>query len=185
MGRGVIILLAVSLAANVFAGGFFVGRIVAEKPAVVDAKPPKSPERDHERRSMRRLLRGENDGFGNLAVAAPETRAVFRDVFIEAREEARLMQREVRAARSALREALAKEPWDRAAVGAAATDVAAAQQRQRDFYAEKLIDAFQSLTPEQRATLLQAQQEDFERRRRQRRQERQQERKRERGEPRR
>ncbi|MBI1391803.1 MAG: periplasmic heavy metal sensor [Alphaproteobacteria bacterium] len=150
MGRAVTIALAASLAANVFLGGFVVGRVTNA--------PPSPPDGGHERGPRPPVaVDGSPSRLLGRSLAASETaRAAFRDAFAEHREKFRDDRVESRRLREAAREALLAEPFDRAKAKAALRAVADHFQAREDQRTDFLLDVFESLSREERAKVIEA-----------------------------
>jgi len=145
MNKGLMALLALSLAANVFLGGFVAGRMVGGPP--------------HERgmgrgaefvREMSWRIRGD---FEELSPAA---RNAFRKVFEDRRDELRGSFRETRRLRRAFSEALSADIWNRTEVEAALAALRAVESAHQATLAASLVDAFEGLSPEDRKALVAA-----------------------------
>lgn len=144
MNRGLIILLGVSLAANVFVGGLVVGRHFGG--------PLKH--RGHHAIEMAR-------GFGpagheEFAALSPAAREAFRKAFRPNREDLREKHAEMRRLRAAVAAAVAADPWERAAVEAALADLRAAEAEQATALSMLMIDAFEGLSAADRQALVKA-----------------------------
>lgn len=144
MNRGLTILLALSIAANVFLGGFIAGRLLGGPP--------------HDR-----LIHPAEGGRAfSFKVAAeidelsPEAREAFRKVFGESRERLIKNHRETKRLRKALSDALAADPWNRTQAKAALAELRAAESAQQAALATLLIDAFEGLSAEDRKALTSA-----------------------------
>lgn len=146
MNRSLIIVLAGSLALNVFAGGFILGRALAPQP-----EPPILAEA--------RTMRGLDNPFRIMrsAEALPvESRMMFREAFRTQLPELRERHREMRRLRLEFATLLQAEEWDRDAVAAKLEEINAAQNRQRDAFKAAYIDAFGKLTAGERRLLIEA-----------------------------
>ncbi|MEQ8934875.1 MAG: periplasmic heavy metal sensor [Amphiplicatus sp.] len=144
MNRGLTILLAVSIAANVFLGGFVAGRLLGGPP---HGKPDHSFDGG---RTFSLKMAGE------IEELSPEAREAFRKVFAESRERLIKNHRETKRLRKALSEALAADPWSRTQVEAAHAELRAAESAQQAALAALLIDAFEGLSAEDRKALTSA-----------------------------
>lgn len=133
MGRGLIVILVASLAANIFLGGFVVGRLVNE-PA---DKAVHSADARVERR-------GGPDR--NLEALSPEGREAFRAVF-ENRREMRAAGREEREAlQQNLRAAMVADPFDRNQVEEAMAALADVRNKRHLHQNENLLDALEKMS---------------------------------------
>jgi Spy/CpxP family protein refolding chaperone len=142
MNRGLIIALLLSLAANVFFGGFVVGRFVAGPP------PPEAVRQG-----------GQAIGFMNrrsLEMLSAEDQETVRAVFRSQRRVVRAKNRILQERRGDLANAIAADPWDRARVEAAAAALQEAQRDREALFAALLIEALEELSPEDRAALANA-----------------------------
>jgi Spy/CpxP family protein refolding chaperone len=140
MVKAVHLLLAGSLAANVFLGGFVAGRML-HAPG-----PPRHEMRPERGEDARHMLRA--------AAANPEVRAAFEARFKEERMRMRRDAEESRRLRDALAAALSAEPFVRAEADAAAAAVAAFEQRRQQRGGAILIDVFEKLPPETRRRII-------------------------------
>lgn len=127
-------LLALSLAANVFLGGFVAGRLVG-------------PQGFHHRGH-----RGAEATFEARALS-PEGREIVRAAFKEQREALFGSARESRKRRDAVAAALAADPFDRAGVEAAVAAFRETDAEHRRAIAKTLIDAAEKLSVEDRKSL--------------------------------
>ena len=141
--------LAVSLAANVFLGGFVAGRLVGR-----DGPPPLDERSGRHAFGMFRDIEGLSE----------EDRAAFRSAFERKRDDMRGEWRAIGGARSAFSEALSADPWDRAAAELALQKVIEARGAQEAAFGAMMIDVFEDLSPEGRRALIKAH-EDGRRRR--------------------
>lgn len=127
-------LLALSLAANVFLGGYLFGQ----------AFGPPGPHH--------RGLRGSEVAFEGR-VLSPAGREIVRAAFRERREDLLAHGRESHAARAAVAEALGAAPFDRARLEAALALHQAKEAERHRGVAAALIDAAEQLSPEDRKAL--------------------------------
>jgi uncharacterized membrane protein len=141
MGRGLTVLLILSLAANVFLGGFVAGRFVGGPPHHPHLMPMPGD----------LSARG---AFRDLEALTPEERDAFRAVFKQKRGEFRKTMHDVFTLRTAFGEALAADPWDRARVEKALADLTAAEGARQTAVSMLLIDAFETLPAEKRKALV-------------------------------
>lgn len=140
MGRTIGVLLAVSLAANVFLGGFVAGRIAG----------PKLPGFDHARDGEGRdHARGRHD-FDDLP---PAVREKMKAAFKDKREEFAQTFREGRALRDEFVSTLTAETFDRAAAEAAAAKIEAFEEKRRRSMPRLVIDMMDGLSAEDRRAL--------------------------------
>ena len=141
MNKTLMAALAASLAANVFLGGFVAGRLVGRD------GPPLPDDR------------GSRHAFGmfrDIEGLSEEDRAAFRSVFERQRADMRDEWRAIGGARGAFNDALAAEPWDRAAAEQALEGVIEARGAQEAAFGAMMIDAFEDLSPEGRKALIKA-----------------------------
>lgn len=145
MNRGLTILLAISVAANVFLGGFVAGRLLGGPPQGKHVHSSFDGGRSFNWKMGR-----------EIEELSPEAREAFRNVFAESRERLIENHRETKRLRKALSEALAADPWSRTQVEAAHAELRAAESAQQAALAELLIDAFEGLSAEDRKALTSA-----------------------------
>jgi Spy/CpxP family protein refolding chaperone len=157
MNRGLIVLLALSLAANVFLGGFVAGRFFGGP-------------------HHRVLMHGMHDRgpgmFRDTDVLSEEGQEAFRAVFKEKRDELRPSFRETRRLRDELGAALAADPWDRPRVENAFAALREIEGAHQAAFSQTLIDAFEKLSAADRKALVEAahkRREDWRERRKRRR----------------
>lgn len=141
MGRGLTVLLVVSLAANVFLGGFVAGRFVGGPPHHPHMMPLPGD-------------LGGRGGFRELAALSPEEREAFRAVFKDKRRMIHDGVREAAKLRTAFGDALAADPWDRAKAETALADLTAAEGARQSALSKLLIDAFEGLPADKRKALV-------------------------------
>jgi Spy/CpxP family protein refolding chaperone len=133
-------LLAGSLAANVFLGGFVAGRLLhAPGPPPHAAQPDRGGE-------ARQLLRAAAD--------KPEVRAAFEQRFRQERSQIRRDGEESRRLRDAFAAALAADPFVRADADAAAAALAELERSRQGRGLTTLIDVFEKLPPETRQRII-------------------------------
>ena len=142
MGKGLTIALLASLALNVFLAGIFAGRLLSpERPA----PPPhvEAPAGDNPR-VMARFARD----------LPPASRRAFRRALRDSMPDLREQQSEFRSLRRTYYEALNAEDWDRETAEAALTAMQQARDERRALIDQAFLDAFETLSPEERALLL-------------------------------
>ena len=149
MGRGLIILLFVSLAINVLIGGFmggvFVERAVRGAPEEF-APPPDAP------------MPPRGGGFErSLEVLTPESRRLVRRAFLENRTVIRERRRAVQEAREDMVFAFAEEEWDRERLEQAMSAVAAAEAAMKQAQFDIMLTALEALPPAERRAVIEAQ----------------------------
>ncbi|MEO1135187.1 MAG: periplasmic heavy metal sensor [Pseudomonadota bacterium] len=146
MGRGLIILLVVSLGLNVFAVGHLSGRMIANPgpAASIEAPGPRGGFQD-----PFRLMR-------NADVLSPESREAFRASFREQLPSLRAEHRQMRELRRELGVLMSADAWDAAAVDAKLQEIRAAQNRQHDAFNTAFMNAFEKLSAEDRKRLIEA-----------------------------
>lgn len=142
MGRGLTILLMLSLAANVFLGGFVAGRWFGGPP--------------HHRVVMHGPMDRGVGMFRDTDVLSEEGRKAFHDVFKEKRGDLRPSFQEMRRLREEFGAALAADPWDRARVEKAFADLRAVESSHQSAFSTTLIDAFEKLSAADRKALVEA-----------------------------
>jgi uncharacterized membrane protein len=134
VNKGLVIALGLSLAANVFFGGFLAGRLAG------GGHHRGAPFFDH----------GAHGEFGDLTPAAREA---LRREFEERRESGAEARREVRKAHKELIAALKAETFDRAAADKIADRMEAADASFRSGMARLVIEAAEGLSREDREAL--------------------------------
>ncbi|HXI86706.1 MAG TPA: periplasmic heavy metal sensor [Parvularculaceae bacterium] len=142
MRTGLVIALAVSLAANVLLGGFVAGRMIGGPP--------------HE---FFHGAHGHGRGggammFGDLDALSPQAREAFRAVFKTHHDEMRGDFQEVMRLRGAFADALAADPWDRARAEKALADLRVVESKQQTALGAIMIDAFEKLSAADRKALI-------------------------------
>lgn len=144
MGRGVMIALIASLGLNIFAVGFLSGRVLNDE----HGGPPMPPPGRGGEQSFRLM---------HYADALPgERRREFRSAF---RTQLPIMRdgfEEMRRLRRELTMILGAEEFDRAAAAAKFEEIEQLRNRQQAAFGKAFLDAFETLTPEERATLREA-----------------------------
>ncbi len=143
MNKGLLAALALSVIVNVFAIGFISGRLLTH------GGPP-AP-------GLERIGGGAGGGMRMLRhtdVLPEERREAFREALRAGMPAMREQRREIRRLRRAYNEALVADPWDRATVEKARSDLQAEQTRQHKMIGDAMINAFEQLTPEERALLM-------------------------------
>ena len=156
MGRGIAALLIVSLAVNVFLGGFVVGRIVAEGSSTelseASVSGPPGPPRDR--------------GFGdpmlrNMSVLSPEAQASFRSAFRGNRRELMGRRRMRGELRRNLADIIAADEWNREKAEAAFLALNEAESEHKAVQFKLLLDALSSLSAEDRKALVEAREHEL------------------------
>ena len=137
MGRGLTILLVISLVVN----GFLAATVIfgAKHHAHLVPLPGDLSARG---------------AFHDLEALTPEERDAFRAVFKQKRGDIRKTVHGVMSLRTAFGEALAADPWDRARVEKALGDLTAAEGARQTAVSMLLIDAFETLPAEKRKALV-------------------------------
>lgn len=143
MGRTIGILLAISLAANVFLGGFVAGRVAGPNLPGFDHGRDKDG-RGHEGRGGHR---GGHPDFDGLSPAAREK---LKASFQKNREEIAGAFREGRALRDEFIGILTAETFDRAAAEAAAAKLEAFDEKRRGSMPRLVIEVMDGLSAEDR-----------------------------------
>ena len=136
--RLVPVLLALSLAANVFIGGIVAGHMFG-------------PHGFHHRGGPGRDVKFEE------RVLSPEGRETVRAAFKEKREDLFASAREAKKLRAAISGAMGADPFDRARAEAAVAALQAHDAEQHRLIASIMIDAAEKLSPEDRKALAAAQ----------------------------
>ena len=159
MGRGLIIALVISLAANIFAGGFIAGRLIGdnggERGAVV-SRPDPGP-----------LARGSVFRLVRMADILPETaQKALRQEIANTLPKVRSKFSEVRSLRRQYHGLVQTTPWDGAAVRAANQELRRVQSEYHNMLDTAFIDIMESLSEADRALLNDALKRDNERFRR-------------------
>ncbi len=155
MGRGITIALIASLALNVFAVGFIMGRIITPN----DAPPtPMMAAPQHRMDNPRGFMRRAKD-------LPPESRTAFRHAIRANIPQLRAQREEIHNLQRAYHNALRAEEWDRAAAEAALSELQDARDRGRALFDEAFLDAIESLDGDARAQLLHRTEEDASHRR--------------------
>ncbi|MEZ5895010.1 MAG: periplasmic heavy metal sensor [Parvularculaceae bacterium] len=135
MGRGLIIGLSLSLAANVFMGGFIAGRLAHDPSALA---PPGA---FHVRE------------FGGPAAQDPQVRDAFRKAFGDHRKEFRAHYHEVKKLRKEFTAVLGADEWDRAKAETLARQIEAHERSREKSMLLILVDVFDGLPAEKRKAL--------------------------------
>ena len=147
MGRGLMIALAASLAANVFLGGFAVGRLVGADPEPPHERADGPPPRAHG-------PRGGGDLLVEAASLSPEMRSALKTAARDRRGDFLRSRQENRRLRDQLAKALAADPFDRAEAEAALIALFEFNQAQQSARTGLLLDVFAELPAEERRALM-------------------------------
>ncbi len=144
MGKGITIALIASLALNVFAVGFIMGRIItpSHQPLAPTLEAPL-----HRMDNPRGFMRRAKD-------LPPESRTAFRHAIRANIPQLRAQREEIHTLQRAYHNALRAEEWDRAAAEAALSELQDARDRGRSLIDEAFLDAIESLDGQARAQLL-------------------------------
>lgn len=137
MGRGIVIALALSLAANVFLGGFVAGRLAGGP-------------HDHDGPHVFMFRHGGLEAFSDLTPAARES---LKRAFIEHRAASRGGFRETRKLHEEFVKVLGADVYDRAAADALVAKFEAAENSGRAGMARVLVEAAEGLSAEDRKSL--------------------------------
>jgi uncharacterized membrane protein len=137
VGRGIAVALALSLAANVFLGGFVAGKIAG------------GPRFHHGPPGFDMKGAGHEE-FADLPPAARES---LKEAFLARRADGADMRREARALHEEFVAVLIAEPWDRAAADAVVAKFEAAEIAGRAGMARLLVEAADGLSAEDRKAL--------------------------------
>ncbi len=144
MGRGIAIVLAVSLGLNFFMAGFLLHDVI---------RPPSPPP------PLAGDFRGLNNPRGLIGAAMalpPETRRAFRRSFQERLPDMRIQHREMRSKREELRALVEADEWDADAVAAKMEEIRMLHARQREAFDKAFVDAVGSLSGEDRRRMIEA-----------------------------
>lgn len=142
MSRGLMVLLALSMTANVGLG-FIAGRHLASP------SPPPGPPPAFARGFGMRLT-------PDLEALSPEARAAFRRVFDERRDTLKHNHHETRRLRNELSRALAADQWSRTEVDAAVAALRSAESAQQAAMSQLIVEAFEGLSAADRKALVEA-----------------------------
>lgn len=145
MGRGLMILLVVSLGLNIFALGHFSGRLLAgDKP----------PSREH-------IMHGHHGKFGDpfhvMGYAdelSPELRQRFRAEIKKELPSLREHHDQMKELRRELGDLMSADEWDGEAIAAKLDEIGALQDSQRRAFNRAFMSAFEALPAEQRKLLI-------------------------------
>ena len=141
-----ITILVASLALNVFAVGFFSGRLINHD------GPPMKHEMTGRGSSMNPSFR-----LMHFSDSLPsERRDEFRKAFREKLPAMRGDFQEMKQLRQEVSRLLGEETWDRSAIQAQFDQLQSLQQRQQQAFSTAFLDAFETLTPEERQMLREA-----------------------------
>ncbi len=142
MGRGVVIFLAASLGLNFLIAGYLLNDALDQD----RAPPPGAAE-----------FRGFNNPRGLVGAAdvlSPESQRAFRAAFREGLPNMRAHHKEIRTLRRGLREILAAEEWDGAAVEAKMTEIRDVRARQQQAFDDAYATALETLSGEDRKRMI-------------------------------
>ena len=158
MGRKLIIsVLALSVAGNVFLGGYITGRVLNGSPHHMfggkDHKGP-PPHRDGSKRPSHRMNGDEIINRAAIRQISDEGRTVFREVFGPARDDMRASRQKRREAYDALVKVASAEPFEAAAVEQAIAEFNAHNSALRSLQQKGLVEALGRLSVEDRKKLL-------------------------------
>lgn len=160
MKSGLAVALFVSLAVNIFLGGFVAGRMLAGPHGFMDGPGKFAAFSDHKKDGRKGPGRGAFfDGalmFPAIEALPPEKRELFKENFEASRDVLRANRTALIEKREAFTEALTAEPWDRAKAEAALVDLRTAADAQEATLSKLLIDVFEKLSPEERKALVTA-----------------------------
>lgn len=161
MSKTVAIILAVSLAANVFLGGFFAGRVVGGQSTAQGVSVSPSPAQFQQPRGPRGAPM-----LGALGVAREdipvEARQVLRAAMRGQRQERRRDRETEWRLRAELRAVLAQDPFDRAAAEEAMSAIVRHRQNRRVKGNVLLLDFLEALPADARRSILSRSAERFE-----------------------
>lgn len=138
MNKGLAIALFLSVAVNIFLGGFAVGRF---------AGGPRHPHAEHPSMHAGPMMAP------NVEALSPQGRTAFHSVFEAEREALRQRHSALKERRAAFAAVLLAEPFDRAAAEAALKDLHAVTAEQQSAFAALMIDAVEKLSGEDRKAL--------------------------------
>lgn len=143
MGRGLIIILIASLALNVFAVGFFSGRVISNEGPPPHAGPGPAGRMDNPFALMRYARE-----------LPPEIRDDFRGEIRGKLPTLREQHRKTQVLRQELAVLIGAEEWDREAVAAKFEEIKAVQDHQRDVFGAAFMDALETLPAAERKKLI-------------------------------
>ena len=149
MNKTLMIVLAASLAVNVFLAGHVSGKLISGNHAASEHRPPP------------RGGRGGPEGLSfmrNLDVLTPEVREEFRRSVREGLPAMRRNFEQTSRAHQELAQALKSDPWDRALAEEKLMAVHEVQNRQRTMFTGSFFDALETLSLEDRIALVDASQ---------------------------
>lgn len=142
MGRGVIILLAVSLGLNCLVAGYFLNDALDGK-----GKPPHAAAEFRGFDNPRSLV-------GVANALPPESRRQFRAAFRPHVAMMRDNHRQVRALRQEMRVLVEAEEWDSAAVASKMEEIRVARTRQQEEFDKAFVAAISTLSAEDRQRMI-------------------------------
>lgn len=137
MGRGIAVLLALSLAANVFLGGFVAGKVFSG--------------RDGHGKSHVALR--HHDAMDGLSEMTPAARESLKRAYMTYREGSRDRHEKTLALKSEFAAAIGADQFDRAAIEAIIEKLEAAEASGRSGMARLIVDAAEDLSLEDRKSL--------------------------------
>ncbi len=145
MGRGLIIILIASLALNVFAVGFFSGRVISNDGPPQHLGPGQGARLGHPLALM------------NYArELPPEIRDDFRRKIREKLPALREEHRNTQMLRRELASLIAADEWDRDAVAAKFAEIKVVEDLKRDVFTAAFVEALETLPAEERRKLIEA-----------------------------
>ena len=156
MSRTLIIALVGSLALNVFAGGFILGRVLAPPPAAPSFAEVETGTGFGRRGPPRGGLEDPFRMMRFADVLPPESRTAFREAFRERLPDLRRGHGETRRLRAEFGLLVQAEEWDADAVAAKLDELDAAQKRQRDAFKAAYLEALGELSAQERQLLMEA-----------------------------
>ena len=155
MGRGLIVLLFASLALNIFAVGFFSGRVIID-----DRKPTMAgPDRGSPVDSPFVLMKFARE-------LPPETREEFRSIIRGKLPSLRQRHRNTQGLQQELVALISADEFDRDAVAAKFSEIKSVHVTQRDAFNAAFIDALAVLSAEERRLLVETAKTERHKRRR-------------------
>lgn len=159
MGRSVAVALFLSLAVNVFLGGYFIGRVTSpDTKASAETKSDtpmarEEPMRRGGRRSGPRDLRGGPPSrlLGRSLTLSDDGRAAVRQAVMSEKRDLIKSLDELQTLLNAVRTELAAEPFDREKAQRAISNLAEFHKSREEARTDLLLDVFEALPVEERA----------------------------------
>jgi Spy/CpxP family protein refolding chaperone len=137
VGRGIAIVLALSLAANVFLGGYVAGKLAG----------------GHGGRDRHHVFVKHHDAMEGFSDMTPAARESLKSAFMAHRAESRERHRQTRALNAEFTAALGADQFDRAALDAIISKLDAVDLSGRTGMARLIVEAAEGLSAEDRKSL--------------------------------